>query len=224
MGEKRCAVDGCNALEFRSTGICNRHRSMGVESLEDAQRVVIEKKVKKDTKIKTRKSTKINWGEVAKFGVAAAMGVAAFNNRQGQDGAFTGAFSAAASAYKGDFASAVDHGKSSNDSKTYSCTCGYAIQGGNELHASPKCPRCNKMMIQGGHRVISSVAQCSNCGATISSHSGIIGKCIVCSKQSHMPVTGNGSYSCQCGVIERANSYAGNRKCSICGRQMTFKR
>ena len=25
MGKRNCAVEGCNALEFRSTGICNRH-------------------------------------------------------------------------------------------------------------------------------------------------------------------------------------------------------
>mgnify|MGYP001259659065 CR=1 FL=1 len=25
MGKRNCAVEGCNALEFRSNGICNRH-------------------------------------------------------------------------------------------------------------------------------------------------------------------------------------------------------
>ena len=64
------------------------------------------------------------------------MGIAAFNNKQGQDGAFSGAFSAASSAYKGDYSSALSHASTSNSSKTYSCTCGYAIQAGNELHAS----------------------------------------------------------------------------------------
>jgi len=36
MGDRYCAVDGCNALEFRTTGICNRHLSMGVAPLEDS--------------------------------------------------------------------------------------------------------------------------------------------------------------------------------------------
>lgn len=36
MGERNCAVDGCNALEFRTTGICNLHLSMGVDPLEDS--------------------------------------------------------------------------------------------------------------------------------------------------------------------------------------------
>jgi len=176
-----------------------------------------------DTYSSSEKTSNINWLKIAKVGGAVIMGIAAFNNKQGQDGAFSGAFSAASSAYKGDYSSALSHASPSNDSKTYSCTCGYAIQAGNELHASPKCPRCNKMMILGGNRIVSSVAQCTSCGETISSHSGIIGKCINCSKQSHIPVTGSGSYSCQCGVIERANNYAGNRKCKICGRTMSFK-
>ena len=34
MGDRNCAVDGCNALEFRTTGICNRHLSMGIDSSE----------------------------------------------------------------------------------------------------------------------------------------------------------------------------------------------
>ena len=36
MGDRNCAVDGCNALEFRTKGICNRHLSMGVAPLEDS--------------------------------------------------------------------------------------------------------------------------------------------------------------------------------------------
>ena len=43
MGERNCAVDGCNALEFRTTGICNRHLSMGSDSLEDSSTIVIMK-------------------------------------------------------------------------------------------------------------------------------------------------------------------------------------
>jgi len=43
MGERNCAVDGCNALEFRTTGICNRHLSMGVDPLEDSASIVIMK-------------------------------------------------------------------------------------------------------------------------------------------------------------------------------------
>jgi hypothetical protein len=31
MGNRNCAVEGCNALEFRDTGICNRHRGEGIE-------------------------------------------------------------------------------------------------------------------------------------------------------------------------------------------------
>jgi len=31
MGNRNCAVQGCNALEFRDTGICNRHRGEGIE-------------------------------------------------------------------------------------------------------------------------------------------------------------------------------------------------
>lgn len=209
-----CVVDDCHGLKHGNTEFCKWHFKEAQRELERSENI------SNTTDVETKG---IKWGEVAKFGIAAAVGLAAFNNRQGQDGAFTGAFSAAVSAYNGDFASAVNHSKPSVSSKTYSCTCGYAIQGGSGVHASPKCPRCNKMMIQGGHRVISSVAQCSNCGATISSHSGITGKCIDCSKEAHIPVTGTGSYSCQCGVIERANSYSGSRKCRICGRQMTFK-
>ena len=43
MGERNCAVDGCNALEFRTTGICNRHLSMGVDPLEESHSIVIMK-------------------------------------------------------------------------------------------------------------------------------------------------------------------------------------
>ena len=31
MGKRNCAIEGCNALEFRSTGVCNKHREMGAE-------------------------------------------------------------------------------------------------------------------------------------------------------------------------------------------------
>ena len=31
MGKRNCAVEGCNALEFRTTGVCNRHQGMIVE-------------------------------------------------------------------------------------------------------------------------------------------------------------------------------------------------
>ena len=43
MGERNCAVDGCNALEFRTTGICNRHLSMGVDPLEDSTSILMAK-------------------------------------------------------------------------------------------------------------------------------------------------------------------------------------
>ncbi len=43
MGERNCAVDGCDALEFRTTGICNRHLSMGVDPLEDSSSILIAK-------------------------------------------------------------------------------------------------------------------------------------------------------------------------------------
>ena len=33
MGDRKCAVQGCNALEFRDTGICNKHRGEGIEPL-----------------------------------------------------------------------------------------------------------------------------------------------------------------------------------------------
>ena len=31
MGKRNCAIEGCNALEFRSTRVCNKHMGMGVE-------------------------------------------------------------------------------------------------------------------------------------------------------------------------------------------------
>ncbi len=31
MGNRNCAVDGCNALEFRTTGVCNKHQEMSSE-------------------------------------------------------------------------------------------------------------------------------------------------------------------------------------------------
>ena len=41
MGDRKCAVQGCNALEFRDTGICNKHRGEGIEPLgADAEKVV----------------------------------------------------------------------------------------------------------------------------------------------------------------------------------------
>ena len=41
MGDRKCAVQGCNALEFRDTGICNKHRGEGIEPLEpDAGKAV----------------------------------------------------------------------------------------------------------------------------------------------------------------------------------------
>ena len=43
MGDRNCAVDGCNAIEFRTTGICNRHLSMGVDPLEGSPSIVIMK-------------------------------------------------------------------------------------------------------------------------------------------------------------------------------------
>ena len=43
MGERNCAVDGCNALEFRTTGICNRHLSMGVDPSEDPPSIEVGK-------------------------------------------------------------------------------------------------------------------------------------------------------------------------------------
>ncbi|MED5451842.1 MAG: hypothetical protein VX493_00765 [Candidatus Thermoplasmatota archaeon] len=36
MGNRNCAVDGCNALEFRTTGVCNRHQEMSSEVPETA--------------------------------------------------------------------------------------------------------------------------------------------------------------------------------------------
>ena len=36
MGKRNCAVEGCNALEFRTTGVCNRHQGMIVEVPEGA--------------------------------------------------------------------------------------------------------------------------------------------------------------------------------------------
>ena len=43
MGDRYCAVDGCNALEFRTTGICNRHLSMGVDPSEDSPSIEVGK-------------------------------------------------------------------------------------------------------------------------------------------------------------------------------------
>jgi len=41
MGDRKCAVQGCNALEFRDTGICNKHRGEGIEPLgADAEKIV----------------------------------------------------------------------------------------------------------------------------------------------------------------------------------------
>ena len=43
MGDRKCAVQGCNALEFRDTGICNKHRGEGIEPLgADAEKIVLE--------------------------------------------------------------------------------------------------------------------------------------------------------------------------------------
>ena len=36
MGNRNCAVDGCNALEFRTTGVCNKHQGMSSEVPEAA--------------------------------------------------------------------------------------------------------------------------------------------------------------------------------------------
>ena len=36
MGNRNCAVDGCNALEFRTTGVCNKHQEMSSEVPEAA--------------------------------------------------------------------------------------------------------------------------------------------------------------------------------------------
>ena len=41
MGDRNCAVDGCNALEFRTTGICNRHLSMGVDPSKDSASIEV---------------------------------------------------------------------------------------------------------------------------------------------------------------------------------------
>tara|TARA_B100000459_G_scaffold147350_1_gene116631 strand:- start:3125 stop:3571 length:447 start_codon:yes stop_codon:yes gene_type:complete len=32
MGERKCAFDGCNALEFRATGYCLRHKEEGLNT------------------------------------------------------------------------------------------------------------------------------------------------------------------------------------------------
>ena len=32
MGERKCAFDGCNALEFRATGYCLRHGEKGLNT------------------------------------------------------------------------------------------------------------------------------------------------------------------------------------------------
>ena len=34
MGNRNCAIEGCNALEFRTTGVCNKHQRMSAEVLE----------------------------------------------------------------------------------------------------------------------------------------------------------------------------------------------
>ena len=34
MGNRNCAIEGCNALEFRTTGVCNKHQGMSAEVLE----------------------------------------------------------------------------------------------------------------------------------------------------------------------------------------------
>ena len=39
MGNRNCAIEGCNALEFRTTGVCNRHKSMGIEIPELASEI-----------------------------------------------------------------------------------------------------------------------------------------------------------------------------------------
>ena len=36
MGNRNCAVEGCNALEFRTTGVCNKHQGMSSEVPEAA--------------------------------------------------------------------------------------------------------------------------------------------------------------------------------------------
>ena len=36
MGNRNCAVEGCNALEFRTTGVCNKHQGMSAEVPETA--------------------------------------------------------------------------------------------------------------------------------------------------------------------------------------------
>jgi len=36
MGNRNCTVDGCNALEFRTTGVCNKHQGMSSEVPEAA--------------------------------------------------------------------------------------------------------------------------------------------------------------------------------------------
>ena len=38
MGERTCSVEGCNALEFRNMGVCNRHLHEGVEPLPAAMK------------------------------------------------------------------------------------------------------------------------------------------------------------------------------------------
>ena len=36
MGSRNCALEGCNAMEFRTTGVCNKHQGMSAEVLEVA--------------------------------------------------------------------------------------------------------------------------------------------------------------------------------------------
>ncbi len=36
MGNRNCAIEGCNALEFRTTGVCNKHQGMSAEVPEGA--------------------------------------------------------------------------------------------------------------------------------------------------------------------------------------------
>ena len=42
MGKRNCAIEGCNALEFRSAGICNRHMGLGSKIPQQQQEIVDE--------------------------------------------------------------------------------------------------------------------------------------------------------------------------------------
>ena len=42
MGKRNCAIEGCNALEFRSVGICNTHMRLGSKIPQQQQEIVDE--------------------------------------------------------------------------------------------------------------------------------------------------------------------------------------